>query len=844
MESSRSEDCSRKPHRLSARGKMILFDCGERSELTFRSLSFAREANAFARAGGGAAAIGGPGTRVHIVACQSATRVQARERAPCVLVREEGARPGASFRYSLLALSGADRPEPCVQFKLPYDMRDNVSILRGPGVAWSHAGGVFHASPRTAQVRQAPLRWSHCVIGELPLREDAAFVLGLAAPAGQGPDEARAVGCFVESGHVFDVGVMMPRHYVGVARCVLVLCADRAGDALSCALVAATSRRQLVAFENGAVKDARRLPFDRPERVQVVDTGRRGCLFVVSFHQGHVCALWKDTLQIASRWSGVSSVHVEDFLGCGTDQVLLVFNDEDGVTEQPLGRFLLTDLCGISYSCGQDGGAPKTPPPPPENELLTLRALEARLQSGMTVLQELRAQARVRDRVLQQSIRSLADAASEEKTILTGHEQEGLSALWDSEEEDDDEDEYESTDEKTPAVSSKPQVDKLWHRVSEERLVVGVMLSTDSSTPLASVSLSILTETGQGSTPAVIQSQVFCLPAPCSSSSSSSSPASTFLEPAAKRSKQHHVGRPTDLNACRLAVTAVARLTPLLNSGCVKCRVMIHYVQGRDVFAIASNPTPVVMHCGDVAVDINHHFQTPLLIKPELKTDETEEDLLSLMALLDHRVLRIHSPDHSLDDIDGWIKKMAGCRRVEVNPQYLLLNSSGASAPMLLHWNQMSPFQGELAVHSSQLQALQFLDPLLAHLPVRCRVQSVKGTRGRGAAQIWSLALEKELVSLREGVSLLLCEEEEEEEEKDRKRKSLEHEETPPPGSPKELQRRREAFQEDVERSETRLSPLVDAGRYRTITQSMSELQLLGDLAALLNTPTALCNDR
>lgn len=62
--------------------------------------------------------------------------------------------------------------------------------------------------------------------------------------------------------------------------------------------------------------------------------------------------------------------------------------------------------------------------------------------------------------------------------------QEGLIALWEEEEEDDDDDD-ESKDEKMPdmpAVSSKPQVDKLWHRVAEERLVVGVILSTDSST--------------------------------------------------------------------------------------------------------------------------------------------------------------------------------------------------------------------------------------------------------------------------------------------------------------------------------------------------------------------------
>lgn len=146
------------------------------------------------------------------------------------------------------------------------------------------------------------------------------------------------------------------------------------------------------------------------------------------------------------------------------------------------------------------------------------------------------------------------------------------------------------------------------------------------SRPVVSVSLSILTETGRSSAPAVIQtqSQVFWLPAPCSSSSSSSlsssSSASTFQEPAAKRSKQHNTGSPGDPNTCRLAVTAVTRLTPLLNSGCVKCYVMLHYVQRQDAFGLVSNPTPAVLHCGQVALDIHSNFQTRLLKNPELKT--------------------------------------------------------------------------------------------------------------------------------------------------------------------------------------------------------------------------------
>lgn len=89
-----------------------------------------------------------------------------------------------------------------------------------------------------------------------------------------------------------------------------------------------------------------------------------------------------------------------------------------------------------------------------------------------------------------------------------------------------------------------------------------------------------------------------------------------------------------------------------------------------------------------------------MLILLFLCTDEVQEDLLSLLAVLDHWVFHVDSPDHSLGDIEGCIQKRVGCKRIEASPRYLLLNSSGPSAVTLLRWHQITPFQGELSVHS------------------------------------------------------------------------------------------------------------------------------------------------
>uniref|UniRef100_A0A3B4TF22 FA complementation group B n=1 Tax=Seriola dumerili TaxID=41447 RepID=A0A3B4TF22_SERDU len=728
---------------------------GEISELIFRSLSFEREDNTFLKAADGAAVISRKRSiHVDIVKCKCAIDAQKKVATPCVLVTRKSEK-GESFKYSLLTLSSSNRLEPCIEFKLTYQMRESVSILQGPTVLWTHAGNVFYTSLQAGEVRQIPIQFSHSVIGELPLHKGQLFILGQQNENNQLTNQT--LGYFVENGHTFDGTMILPHPYICITRCIFVLSAEKVDSVLKSAVVAATSNQQIVYFENGIVKDTCQLPFQQPEDIQLVNTGRNGCLFVISFHQGHVCAVWKETFQVCKKWG---SMHVDDFLGCGTDQLLLVFKDE-GVTGQLLGNFLITDLCGISYSSTAFV---------PNRLLFKLKCL-TETAIAVTAVTHL-------------SLLIIVFALSV---------QEGLIALWDSDESKD-----EALDDKMqdmPAMSSKLQVDKLWHRIAEDRMVVGLILTTDMNFIDFST-----------------QSQVLWLSTPCPSSSSSSS-------------SYHNAGRPDDLNTCRLAVTAVTKLTPLLNSGCVKCRVMLHYVQRQDAFSLVSNPTPVVLHCGQVALDINGDFQTQLLKNPKLKT----EDLLSLLAVLDRWVFHIDSPDHSLGDIDGWIQKRVGCERIEVSPQYLLLHSSGPPALMLLRWHQITPFQGELSVHSSQLQMLQFLDSFLGYIPVSCSIQPVKGTRGQGAAQIFSLALEKEVVSLRECVSLLLCEKDE-----DEKTRSPGRDDTPEPGTVEGLQRCREAWQRDVEMSRMRLSPLVDVGRYRKLNLSMSKVQLDGDLAALL----------
>ncbi|XP_061547376.1 Fanconi anemia group B protein [Phycodurus eques] len=813
---------------LSFCGKVITFNHtlseNKTSELTFRGFSFQPEQEVFVKASQGAAVISHKSAaRVDaFITSKSVVGVHRRTSTPCVLVAKNNKKADL-FVYKLFALSVCNQLEPCIEFSLPHGLSGDVCILQGPTVLWTHADAVFHASSDSGGVKRVPLQLSHCLIGELPLHKRQGFILGQ-----QERSTKQTVAYLLGTGRTVDGSVVLPHPYIRITKCISVLSASLAGDALRCTAVAATASRQLLYLENGAVEHACLLPFESPESIQAVDAGRNGVIFVIAFDQGHVCAVWKDAFQVAAQWSNVSSVHVDDYLGCGTEQILLVFKGDDA-SGQPPEHFIITDLCGISYSRGEHSGATAKTSPPPESQLLTIQALESRLQSGLSALRELQGEVRVKDRVVQQSVRALTDVVRHREPNLAQPEQEGLVALWES----DDQSKDEAADDETrvvPAVPRGPHVDKLWHRVVDGRMVVGVILAADSSVPAVSTSLSVLTEAGRGSAPAVIQTQsrVSWLPALAPSPSASS--AATFPEPAAKRSKRHDAGGPNDLNAARLAVTAVTGLAPLLNSGYVKCNVMLHYSPRTDGSVLARAPAPTVLHCGQVTVDIHADFKTQPLSNPELKTDEAQEDLLCLLAVLDHWVFRIDSPDHSLGDIDGWLQRRVGCKRVEVSPQHQLFASQGLSSLSLLRWRRNSPFRGELEVHSSHLQMLKLLDTLLGHLPASCSIQPICGIRGEGSSENLALALEKEVASLRGFVSM------QQRGQQERDERATGPEEIPEPGTPEGLRRCRLVWEQDVERSLRDLNRQVDVSRYREFIQKLSVAQLDADLAALMET--------
>ncbi|CAB1328841.1 unnamed protein product, partial [Coregonus sp. 'balchen'] len=289
-------------------------------------------------------------------------------------------------------------------------------------------------------------------------------------------------------------------------------------------------------------------PFEEPQHIQMVNTGRNGCLFAISFNHGHVYAVWKGTFQVASCWSGVSSINVDYFVGCGTDQMLLVFGSQSPPVG-PVDQYLITDLCGTTYSHGQESSEGRnTSDTAQENYLLTIEALQARLPIGLTSHQDLQ--------------RCEGEGST---PVSPSPHRCGLRK-------------------RTRSYPDRA-VDKLCHRVIEDRLIVDVKLTTERTMQASArrPRSSRPTAKRPGSPhPAPPHTKT---PSPCS-----------HPEPAAKRSRRDGASGACDTDRHRLAVTAVTDLTPLLTSGSVKCAVMLHYVHRQGSSGSPTAPLEVTQY--------------------------------------------------------------------------------------------------------------------------------------------------------------------------------------------------------------------------------------------------------
>ncbi|KAL2081680.1 hypothetical protein ACEWY4_023533 [Coilia grayii] len=838
---------------ITLNGEILSFQCRyshqdgdslKKSELICQKLSFTRETNCFTSQDGDISIYKDSSADVDVVYCSTALDIRKKIVVPCILLRQLK-RKTSCYKYKLITLTSSTKAELHVKFNSLYELQDDISIFQGPTVMWRHEGTVYYASVCTSEVRSIPVQMSVVFLGELC---NKLFVFGSQIDLTEevsGPTSAdrrkdnKIVGYSVEDGKVFNGMCVMPNAYSSVVQCALVVSAVEVSGHIKVTMVGATNKKQLVCFEDGDLKEGCQLPFEEPECIKMADTGNFGLIFMISFKHGNVCAVWKETFQVAACWSGMSSVLVDDFVGCGTDQILLVLHDQS--PPQSLTNFIMTDLCGTAYSHGHSEicEESETSDAAQGNFLCTVQALESRLQSGLTLLQDLQRDVDVKDRVLLQSTSALSDLVSGREHVISKTEQEGLVSLWEEAAEG-----KEGKQEERMQTESEHQpflVNKLWQRIIEDRLVVGVSITKRNDVFLKSAAISLLTGAAQGYVPTVIQTQ--------SRAQWIHTHSPSPLEPVAKRKRQNQAGCrgcSGDGDLQKLVLIAICELAPLLTCDSVKYPVVLHYVLREPTTTPDGPHSPKALQCGLVSLSISdmaqggHH---PHFLQGPTGgcKDELREDLLSLLAFLDSWSFQISSADHTLCDVGQWLREALGCETVEASPQYLLCNPAGPSAALVFHWLQKSPFLGELVIYCSGTVALlRFLLSLCGFLPASCHIQPVRKGGLENRAQDVACSLEKEVLALRKGLWSLFTDAADG--HQGRQGRSSDRPagggEAPGPVAVNELQRLQEEWQRDIEGSTRRVATLGAMDRYQSLVQRVLHEQLQVDVDVLLDRET------
>ncbi|XP_058515257.1 Fanconi anemia group B protein-like [Ochotona princeps] len=647
---------------------------------------------------------------------------------PYAMMRTRGD-GSAALRFLLLLLHADDTFETRLSFTLDREFEDSVRVLGGPSVLWRRGDALCLLSSASARVVGVPdvtarVLWA----GEVA--DVGAVLLGR-----RGDGDL----CFyaLDRRETLRGACAVPAAYRDVTH-ARVCAAEVLGDRLRVSLLALTASGRLVWLRDGAPTRVCRLPPGRARAVQPLDAGDGKRFFVVSLDAGQACAVCGSSFQVAAAWGDVHAVLVDDFVGRGTEQVLLLLRN--GSNSDRLASFVLTDLGDIHYSSeapglGEEDGAR-------DSRRLLIPPLRAALQVGAAAVGGLRRQLALKDKVLARSFAALlslvhgkdgrAPRTQQVKLMVSTLKEAGLVPLW-----GEDEHRVPSSEPRDPPGGCRGctrPVEKTWYRVLDDKLVVGVQTAPAWEASGRALTLSLLVDRthGAGSRPVRCRTRLIRLSARSGPAAHGMPPraggdanAATWACPA--EPQQTSDGRRAPGRRSARLVTALTSLPPLLALRRCRCTLLLHVGEGgpddraRDRYVL----------CGRLGLDLEDVAHgTHVMTFPEKTRLDGVEDLGALLAATRRSCFRVTSPDYVLNVVHEWLSDRMQCDVVPDSPDLRFCRRPGSFYGTVFRWRQTSPFQGLLTVHSrNRTVLLQCLHDLVRRLPVRTFLGRVDSER-------------------------------------------------------------------------------------------------------------------
>ncbi|KFQ76515.1 Fanconi anemia group B protein, partial [Phoenicopterus ruber ruber] len=764
---------------LSYNGEVLIFQLSKTKHvegaadktmnLCVRRMAFNRDTKLFVQKSSGVFSMRASHLKIEIICCSCTTDSRTGIILPCILMKKK--KRNNVVKYLLLLLHSSNQFEQSFHFKLDYELKEDIRLFTGPSVLWRHANKLFYISSGTRTVLSAPVQLSSVVwTGEI--EDEGTVVLGTRTaclPESEDENEFstsdRAIwgseffGYAIETQKMLTGTCFMPHAYSRVVSSVYVCKNEILKKQLRISLVAITHKNQLIWFQDGLPKGVCELPCEKPCSVKTAVTSNNDLLFIVSFACGNTCVVQRrDGLQVASRWQKVKSVLVDDFIGSGSEQLLLLFKDDSST--DVLSTFKITDLGEVNYASGinykHDAPAAEGLQ---ENGLLTLQALETRLQAGCTSVRELQQHLGLKKRVILESCRALIDLVEERTHILPTAKEEGLVSLW-----DDVENPPHSLSKETSLASKVPEhfIEKLWQRVVGDSLVVGVKLTESFYLSLSDVSLSLVMDQDLSSISPIIECRNKIIK--LNKAFSALAVSSCQIEPPPKKMKldlhsKNDLKKELPKRCSRVqldgakTVVAVTSLSPLLAFHRVCCIVLLHAKKQKRWNDSLQESKKITVVCGKILLsleDISNGKYSVKMLRDNSYCTGSVEDILAVLAVSVRFSFQIVSSDCTLTPVNSWLLREMECTPFKECHDKIFCHKAGNVYGTVFNWTLKNPFEGILTLFCRNLTVLfQCLHSLTRVLPPSCDVKLLRsGSKGVLTEQL-ALTLEKEMLTSR-----------------------------------------------------------------------------------------------
>ncbi|XP_063811851.1 Fanconi anemia group B protein [Pseudophryne corroboree] len=770
----------KKPERLLAyNGEIITFqilqlktnlDVAEKNVLAFSRKKFHTDTGKFIEVSSGQYIIPSIKSNIQVVSVCCVADVRTGINLPCILLKTCKRKSTSSSRLTLLLLHTSNEVEPYLKFKVDTEILEDLRLTDGPTVLWKQHEKLYYVSSPTSEVLTSPIDisailWTGtieegtCILGITTMRLDAEHLTSTSLPNRTHQGKEFVLYC-VENQKTVSGSCLIPHAYTSVLRCLDVCMIQNINGIYETSAVGA-SNKQLIWFQNGVPKQVFQLPSENLSKLQIAYTSRADMLCMISFASGDACAVWKDGWKTAGIWQQVENILVDDFVGRGSDQMLLLFRDDpSNLADQQ--AFRLTDCRDINYPAdGMDDKVIETQFQ--ENHFLMIQTLEARLQTSLNSLEELQNHVQVQDKVIKSSCDALIGMSLSIETLVHSDKKECLVSLLD----DADECHYPSAEEKcSSSVDSECFVEKIWQRVIDDFLVVGVKLKDSVDISLSDIGLSLIMDQKIASLSQVTKCQTNVLKLAIRPSLDLSTVC--LHEPTGKKqrldyhSKDNLSGNcsqrpcpPSYQNDLEHTVTAVTELSSLLALNNTSCALLLHARRKNQPDCLLRGEK-LIVPCGRVSISLADVLKGKHTINvfERCQGFQTLEDIFAVLSAFQKCSLHIFSPDCTLTSVRPWLVGQMQAEPLKFMPDIMISTRPGCLGGTLFIWNPKTSCDGTLTLfYRNNVSILQCLYSLKSVLPPVC-VVNVKRPGGRNTLTAdLAQSLEEELLALRNLVS-------------------------------------------------------------------------------------------